>query len=286
VKCAGKFAGGDGRFLDGSRNLHAWSERDALMTRYTFLAQQDARIAALGFRIGARGTHSSRTIMLDELGQLVTSVGLAGDVRKSILEDNALGKTTSSGRNLTYQRLKELYSFDAAVPLFRVFSRLAAADPAALPQLALLMALARDPLLRASARPVLGLAPGSQLMRDFLQQSIAAAVGDRLNEAVLDKVIRNTASSWTQTGHLIGRTIKRRARVRANQRALAFALWLADKAGFGGDELCDNGWTTALDLDAGSGRHLAERAHAAGLIDFRQLGSTFDLDVTPLQRAN
>jgi hypothetical protein len=256
------------------------------MAKYSFLPQQDQPASDFGFRVGPRGTHSSRTIMLEEMSLLVAKQGPNGDIRKSILEDNVLGKTTSSGRALTLQRLKELYCFDPATPIFRVFAALTRRDPGALPQLALLMAIARDPLLRASARPVLGLAPGSQLMRDILRESIASVVGDRLNEAVLDKVVRNTASSWTQTGHLVGRTIKRRARIRANQRAFAFALWLAHRAGFGGAELFDNGWIAAIDLDSGSARHLAERAHAGGLINFRPLGDGFDLDVAPLERLN
>jgi hypothetical protein len=188
--------------------------------------------------------------MLDE----IASGGLPGDIRKLILEENVLGKSTSTGRSLSLQRLKELYSLDAAVPIFRIFSGLAHRDPAALPQLALLIAIARDPLLRASARAVLGLAPGSQLMRDAMRNAVASAVSNRMNEAVLDKVVRNAASSWTKTGHLVGRTIKRRARVRANLTAFAFALWLAHKAGFGGAELFDNGWVAALDLHPNSAR--------------------------------
>ena len=223
--------------------------------------------------------------MLQELS-LIASRGVTGGVEKSVLEDNILGKSSSSGRSLTLQRLKELYSFDPTTPIFRVFAALCERDPAALPQLALLMAIARDPLLRASARSVLGLAPGSQLMRDAMRGAIASAVGDRMNEAVLDKVVRNAASSWTKTGHLVGRTIKRRARVRANQTAFVFALWLAHKAGFGGSELFDNGWVAALDLDPRSARTLAERAHAAGLITFRTIGDAFEFDFTRLEGLN
>src|SRR5262245_6513390 len=254
------------------------------MAKLTFSSRKDQADVGFGFRNGPRGTHSSRTIMLDELSALVASNGLTGDIRKLVLQDNVLGKSTSSGRALTLQRLKELYSFDPAAPIFRVFVRLVNRDPAALPQLALLMAIARDPLLRASARPVLGLAPGSQLMRDVVRDAIASVVGDRMNEAVLDKVVRNTASSWTKSGHLIGRTIKRRARVRPNQNAFAFALWLAQKSGFVGGEVFDNGWIAALDLDPATARGLAERAHAAGLINFRTLGDGFELETTRLER--
>ena len=75
----------------------------------------------LGSAADRGGTHSSRTIMLDELSTLLARDGVPGDIRKLILEDNVLGKATASGRTLTLQRLKELYSFDLAVPIFRVF---------------------------------------------------------------------------------------------------------------------------------------------------------------------
>jgi hypothetical protein len=222
--------------------------------------------------------------MLEELSALVPNKSVPTDVRKLVLDDNVLGKSTASGRVLTLQRLKELYSFDLTVPIFRIFLALAHRDPAALPQLALLTAIARDPLLQASARPVIGLAPGSQLMRDTVRDAIASVVGNRMNKDVLDKVVRNTASSWTKTGHLVGRTIKRRDRVRANSTAFAFALWLAHNSGFSGPDLFDNGWVAALDLDPTYARNFAERAHAAGLINFRPIGSSFELDFLPLEK--
>lgn len=256
------------------------------MPRFDFQPPKASWDTALGFRNGARGTHSSRTIMLDELSLLAAKCHFRGDIRKSVLEDNALGKSTSSGRALTLQRLKELYSFDTSTPIFRVFEGLYHRDSTALPQLALLIAMARDPLLRASARPIVGLAPGSELTRDALRDAIGTVVGARMNEAVLGKVVRNTASSWTKTGHLVGRTIKRRARIRPNPTAFAFALWLAQKAGFTGAGLFENAWIGALDIEPIAARALAERVHAAGLITFRAIGDGFELDLTPLERLN
>jgi hypothetical protein len=252
------------------------------MNLFSFFHESGPPLAN-GFREGPRGTHSSRTIMLDELSSVMAKDGRPEEIEKAVLHDNILGKSTSSGRSLSLQRLKELYSLDRSTTIFRVFAALCRRDPGALPQLALLMALARDPLLRTSARPVLGLAPGSQLMRDSLRNAIASAVGERMNDAVLDKVVRNTASSWTKTGHLVGRTLKRRVRVRANPTAFAFALWLAQKCGFGGQELFANGWISVLDLDPGQARSLAERAHAARLLVYRTIGDSVDLDVRPLE---
>ncbi|MGA9796699.1 MAG: hypothetical protein WBQ17_14330 [Rhizomicrobium sp.] len=222
--------------------------------------------------------------MFSELALLFAGPGLLGDIRKSVLDDNVLGKSSASGRILTLQRLSELYSFDISEVIFRVFSGLCQLDPAALPQLAILMAVARDPLLRASARSVLGLTEGSQLMRDNVRDAIASVVGTRMNPAVLDKVVRNVASSWTKSGHLSGRTIKRRHHIRANQTALAFALWLAQRAGVAAGDTFDNGWVRVLDLEPVSARKLAERAHAARLIVFRSIGESFELDTSALER--
>jgi hypothetical protein len=62
------------------------------MANFAFLHSSGTSTAGVGFRIGPRGTHSSRTIMLDELS-LIASRGLNGDVEKSVLDDNVLGKS-------------------------------------------------------------------------------------------------------------------------------------------------------------------------------------------------
>ena len=82
------------------------------------------------FRSGARGTHSSRTIMLAEISNLVDANGL-GRAREAVVESNALNKDSVSGRMLTFQRLRELYSFDEQNRLFRVFRDLVNYDTGA-----------------------------------------------------------------------------------------------------------------------------------------------------------
>ena len=42
----------------------------------------------------------------------------------------------------------------------------------------------------------------------------------------------------------------------------------------------------ALDLDPAAARSLAERAHVTGLINYRTLGDSFELDTSPLERLN
>ena len=172
------------------------------------------KLASLwGFRSSERGTHTSRTIMLDELSQLLDAApGEASrrDYAQAVMEGNCLGKRTAATRKHSLQRLTELYGLDARLLLFRVLKRLWGRHEASRPLLALLLALARDPLLRASARAVVATPFGHELGRQAMKDALSGIVEGRLNDATLDKVVRDASSSWTQSGHLRGRGRRRR----------------------------------------------------------------------------
>src|ERR1700752_769739 len=173
--------------------------------------------------------------MLGELTTLFASVPAHGDrayYATSIIEGNCLAKPTASTRKLTNQRLGELYGLDPSLPIFRTLRVAWTLDESSRPLLAVLVALARDPLLRSTAANVISLPEGSEFQRSPMRESLRAAVGDRLNDSTLNKVIRNASSSWTQSGHLSGRTFKVRNQVRATPAAIALAIFLAYRAGF------------------------------------------------------
>lgn len=239
--------------------------------------------AKLGFRFGDKGTHSSRTFMLGELEAVLSAAPGAADRQAyaaAIIEANCLHKPTSATRRLSNQRLGELYALDPFVVLFRVMRGLWKTDTNARPLLAMLAALARDPLFMASAAPLLSQTAGVEIQRAPIRDALRQLVGERMNDDTVDKVVRNVSSSWTQTGHLRGRTFKFRERVNAQPTALAFALWLGNAAGFRGAELLANGWIAALDCTPSSARGLALEAKRIGLIDLHITGDVpeFGLD--------
>lgn len=236
-----------------------------------------------GFRFGAKGTHSSRTLMAAELEALFAAVPGRADraaYAAAIVDANCLGKPTTSTRRLSNQRLGELYALDRRVAVFRVLRMLWKVDPTARPHLAMLVALARDPLLMASAIPVLSLPIGAELQRGAVREALRNVVGERMSADTLDKVVRNVSSSWTQTGHLHGRTFKAREQVHAHPAAVALALWLGHVAGFHGGDLLTCGWVAALDCTASSARGLSLEAKRMDLIDLRTAGDIveFGLD--------
>jgi len=244
---------------------------------------------AAGFRFGHIGTHTSRTIMLDELTAVLAAVPLNGkpdEYLTAIVEENCLGKQTVSTRRLTLQRLRELYALDPAVPVFRILRRLWDLDEQSRPLLALLTSLARDPLLLATADVVLSLPEGAEFQRTAMREALAKVVEDRLNESTLNKVVRNAASSWSQAGHLEGRTFKFRRQVRATPATVAFALYLARAAGLAVEESLSSGWIKVLDCSASTALELATAAKRLGLVDLRMAGDVIDLNLDRLDPAH
>lgn len=195
----------------------------------------------------------------------------------SIHEDNCLGKRTASTRNLSSQRLSELYALDPEAPLFRIMRRLWHADRDGQPILALLLALARDPLLRASAPPILRMRPGEELARQQMTEAIDRAAGNRLSASTLDKVVRNAASSWTQSGHLKGRGRKVRQAVAPTATTTAFALLVGYLTGKRGTALFESLWARVLDTPPGELMHSAMDARRLGLLDMTQSGGIIDM---------
>jgi len=241
--------------------------------------------ALWGFRSGDVGTHTSRTIMLDELSHLLDTVpgnAVRDDYAGAVMAPNCLGKRTAAPRKLSLQRLTELSALDPQVILFRLLSALWVRNETSRPLLALLLALARDPLLRASTRAVLHTPYGNEFARQSMKDALTDAADDRLNEATLDKVVRNVSSSWTQAGHFRGRGRKIRQRVEATPAATTFAVLLGFAVGRRGRLLFETLWTAVLDTNPDDLIDVAVDAKRLGLLDLKQSGSMIDVSFPAL----
>jgi hypothetical protein len=242
----------------------------------------------VGFRAGGSGTHTSRTMMLDELSAVLAAVG--GDADRTayvfaVVDENVLAKPTVATRRLSIQRLSELYAIDPTSPLFRVLRKLWLQNSADRPLLAILCALARDPLLRASANPVLQTLVGGELSRQSVTDAIRTVVGSRLNDSTLDKVVRNTLSSWTQSGHLKGRSRKFRQPVRPTATSVTYALVLGYLQGARGSSLFDTLWTRVICDAPTEVRELALEAKRLGYLDLKSAGDIVEVSFPSLLTA-
>jgi hypothetical protein len=236
---------------------------------------EEARLRNAGFRWGPKGTHTSRTMMLEELRAVLAYCrpdAQRDEYISAINEDNCLGKRTAATRKLSGKRLSELYALNPDFLLFRVMRRCWYADRDGQALLALLLALARDPLLRITAPPVLRLRPGEELDRQRITEALKSKVGSRLNESILDKVVRNAGSSWTQSGHLKGHRRKVRQIIAPTPSTTAFALLIGHLTGQRGAALFETFWAQVLDTSPGELMNLATDARRLGYLDMSQSG--------------
>jgi hypothetical protein len=217
-------------------------------------------LETFGFKFSSGGAHISRTMMLAELGAVLANVPQgfsADDYREAVLSRNVLGKTTDSTRQKSLRHLRELYALDEATPIFGLLRKLHAADAASLLLLALQVAWARDPLLRATTQSVMDAAEGERVEVASLAQALEVTFPNQYSELNRNKIARNAASSWTQSGHLAGRTKKTRQRIKPTIVAVTMAFFLGDIAGYHGAAVFSNPWCRLLDLDS-------DRAKAMG----------------------
>ena len=115
---------------------------DDQATSRVFPGTEAARFPeSLGFRTGSMSVHTSRTMMLEELGLMldrVPQIARKGEYELAIVEQNVLGKPTGSTRQRTAKRLSELYALDPACSVFRLLRIYWSVDPPGRPMLAFL----------------------------------------------------------------------------------------------------------------------------------------------------
>jgi hypothetical protein len=118
--------------------------------------------------------------------------------------------------------------------------------------------------------------------KEEFRQTLADADPHRFNEATLDKIARNAASSWTQSGHLHGHLTKMRAQAKASPVSVAYALAMGYLAGARGALLFDTYWTALLDASSVTIDTLAFEAGRRGWLDYRRIGEVVELRFTEL----
>ncbi len=240
-----------------------------------------------GFLNEPVGTHTSRTIMLAELRLLLAACPSSAsmhDYRAVVLEQNVLLKKTASTRKESFRRLRELYGLGESVALFRAMRDLWNEDAAAQPLLALFCASARDPLLRGTADSVLDTPVGNSITPHLFSDAISKIFPARYSPIILGNLGRHIASSWRQSGHLIGRARKTRSAAKATPASLAYALLLGHLCGARGEGLFQTLWSRLLDTPTHSLYELASVASQRGYLEYRHSGNVIEVSFRYLLR--
>jgi hypothetical protein len=241
----------------------------------------EAESKLVGFRHEPGGVHLSKTMMLDDLSTVLqaSEAGNSESVARAILDNNVLAKPTGSARKLALSRLNTLFGVVNPLPVQSVMLQLWRRSTTGRPVLALLCALAREPLLRDSAAVVLASPEGAALRWPEIAAALARRHPGRYSPKMLKSLAQNCASSWTQSGHLRGRVAKRRSRAEPSAEAAAYAALLGSLAGFGGPALLASPWMRVLDRAESDLITLLRRAEAQGLLQVRAGGGVVQIEV-------
>ncbi len=242
-------------------------------------AHQEALIK-FGFKFGKNSTHSSRTMMLSELKMLFSAIPVSASLeqyKSDIITHNCLNKSTESTRKLTYRHLKDLYSLDTKLPLFRVFRKLWDIEPEAQAILALQLAYARDPIFRMSSDCIIAHKRGEQIQREEIENLLKKDDPDRFSPVSLNSFSKNINSSWTQAGFLKGKVHKTRQIPNISPVNVSYALFQGYLYGLSGERLFNSSWMKLLHTPLERLEEMASAASYRGLIDYKKSGGVVDV---------
>lgn len=240
---------------------------------------------AYGFRLKPGGAHGSKTMMLPDTRLLFAVSTPATDfdaLQRLVMEENVLLKGTLSNREEVFKRLGELYGLRKELLLYRALRILWETGEKEQPLLAILCALARDTILRATTSVVLSQPEGILVPTVLLAEAIEAAFPGRYTPKTKLSMSQNTGASWAQAGHLVGKLPKIRTRVSAGPASTAYALLLGHLCGIRGPFLFETGWACVLDASPGQLDSLAVAASQRGWIDYRRVGNVVEIGFSQL----
>lgn len=226
--------------------------------------------------------------MLSELTGLVEVAGARADYdcfQRAAIQLNAVRKLTLATRRKTFRHLRELYGLSPSIAIFRALMDLWTCDSDARPLMAALCATARDPLVRAATHRILEADDGDLVTAAELQSAVERAFPGRYRTDTLARTGRNLASSFTQSGHLQGRTHKLRSRALCTPAAATYALLLGYLCGGRGELLFQSAWARLCDLPEHVLRSQTEAAARLGYLEYRHGGGVVDISFHHLLRA-
>lgn len=245
------------------------------------MTEKNKQLSRFGFSFERGGAHTSRTMMLEELGALLTYVDRPeadkSDYLQAINDENCLGKRSGKTRTLTYRHLVDLYSLDRTNVLFRALLYFWNRDIDGQPLLALLCTYARDSIFRSTAPFILKFPESATITRESLEEFIDAQEPGRFSKATLKSTAQNINSTWTKSGHLYGRVRKVRSRANPTAGSVSYALLLGYLTGVRGQSLFQTEYTKLLDCTFDKAIELAEEASRKGWIVFKRVGDVIDV---------
>jgi hypothetical protein len=241
-----------------------------------------AKAKKAGFRDVTGSIHTSQTILANNARTLIEDIGSSSDswdresLTDSIILKNIFGKRTDSARSGGLRDMIAIYGFDRPPPVTKALLSLwhATRDRSLLLGQ---LAIARDPILRATAPVIFDMQPGEASGFRTMMTYLETQYPRRFSNGTLRAVGERCISSWAQMGHLRQGRVRERVPVVAESAHAAFAAFLAICCGLSGRSILKSGWFQMLDLSPEQAMSLLRRAEAEGQIDLHVAGHVFEV---------
>ena len=218
--------------------------------------------------------------MLDDLTEVFESCGgnpSKEDVHRAVDAENCLGKPSRQSRSLAARHLVKLYGFDEGKPAYRAMAYLWNRDIEARPAIAFLNAYVRDAVLRLGTPFLQRLPDGAPYQRRMLEEFIESVSAERFSDTTKTAVAQRLAGTWTQAGYLIGKSKKRRQRLRPSPGAVVMATLLSYITGQRGLLTFESEYVKLLDCSSATAIELAKIAAQRGWMDIKHIGSVVEV---------
>jgi len=227
-------------------------------------------------------SHTMRTIMFAEMSR-VMNAGVTEELIHKVIEENITNKKTKSNILKTQKTIKSLYNFDFEYPPFRVLQYFwNIIDEKQKPLLAFLFAYGRDYLLFESTDVVLTTSIGEKVLTFKLEENLEKYHPNHYSENTRRSIAQNIASSWKQSGYIIGKVKNIRTKASPDYYIVTFALILAYLDGIRGDFLLASKWVKVLDITESQVRDLAIEAARRDLLQYNYAGGVTTFSFTNL----
>ena len=192
---------------------------------------------------------------------------------QKIMEENVTNKKTKSNILQTNKELISLYSFNIEHPPFRVLQYFwNIVDEKQKPLLAFLFAYGRDYLLFESSDVVLLTPIGEKVLTSKLEENLEKYHPNHYSENTRRSIAQNIASSWKQSGYVVGKVKNIRTKTSPDYYIVTFALIMAYLDGIRGDFLLASKWVKVLDITESQVRELAIEAARRDLLQYNFAG--------------
>jgi len=246
---------------------------------------EDRSIESLGFSTKLTGGHMARSMMLSELTQLTREIPVVADreqYRVSIVEENILDKPTHSSREKSYRHLVELYGLDRSMLMFHTLRVFAVESPETLPLIALICAFGRDPQLRHSFTLIDSTRQGQQVTRQAMEEHLENGFPGRFSSSMKKSLAQNVNTSWSFSGHLVGRSIKKRQIPDGHMLSTVYGALAGYLLGQRGDRLLSGIFMRLSSVEQTTASSHLSSASAVGWLRFRKGGGVIEFDFDSL----